>query len=287
MMAREQEQSLCGVNTDYPFYNRGRAVCRSADAREQPAVPTCRDQGWAAGSARGSGGSLLPSCPPLPENNQLVDAGASPADQRLATSSSCQGVIPPSSPGSGVEQLGQGWRPARGSRLHLGCTTIGCWVKTLHIFTSSGGADGAQSPGSALEVKFFASPDRLPELSFSSQNISSLGLQIFLLINYYASCQISIAITKRLIATMRCGTPLLQGNFLLFMLWHNTIEQSGRTTEHKFRRSPSAEEAILITAEGWQLAPNLLGASWDERRPTSLTPLTRQDRSRRLHVFIY
>lgn len=89
---------------------------------------------------------------------------------------------------------------------------------------------------------------------------------------------------------MRCGTPLLQGNFLLFMLWHNIVEQSGRTAEHKFRRSPSAEEAILITAEGWQLAPNLLGAlpsSWDECCPISLAPLTQQDRSRRLYVFIY
>lgn len=98
-------------------------------------------------------------------------------------------------------------------------------------------------------------PTPLPEPSSLAQTISSLGLQIFLLINYYASCQISIAITKRLIATMRCGTPLLQGNFLLFMLWHNVVQQSGRTTEHKFSHSPSAEEVILITAEGWQLAP--------------------------------
>lgn len=102
----------------------------------------------------------------------------------------------------------------------------------------------------------FASPCPLPEPSFLAQkNILSLGLQIFLLINYYASCQISIAITKRLIATMRCGTPLLQGNFLLFMLWHNIVSQSSRTTKHKFSPSPSAEEVILITAEGWQLAP--------------------------------
>lgn len=78
--------------------------------------------------------------------------------------------------------------------------------------------------GSTLEGKGFASPCPLPETSFLAQNnILSLGLQIFLLINYYASCQISIAITKRLIATMRCGTPLLQGNFLLFMLWHNIV----------------------------------------------------------------
>lgn len=78
--------------------------------------------------------------------------------------------------------------------------------------------------GSTLEGKGFASPCLLPETSFLAQkNILSLGLQIFLLINYYASCQISIAITKRLIATMRCGTPLLQGNFLLFMLWHNIV----------------------------------------------------------------
>lgn len=157
-----------------------------------------------------------------------------------------------------------------------------------HQGTSPAAAVGAQSP---LEVKPFASPDPSSrEPSFPAQNISSLGLQILLLINYYASCQISIAITKRLIATMRCGTPLLQGNFLLFMLWHNIAEQSGRTTEHKFRRSPSAEEAILITAEGWQLAPNLLGAlpsSRDERRPASLTPLSPRDRSRRLCVFIY
>jgi len=112
------------------------------------------------------------------------------------------------------------------------------------------GADGGRGRGRALEVKGFASPYPLPEPSFLAQNILSLGLQIFLLINYYASCQISIAITKRLIATMRCGTPLLQGNFLLFMLWHNIVQQSGRTTKHKFSHSPSAEEVILITAEG-------------------------------------
>lgn len=104
-------------------------------------------------------------------------------------------------------------------------------------------------------MKGFAPPYRLPEPSFLTEHILSLGLQIFLLINYYASCQISIAITKRLIATMRCGTPLLQGNFLLFLLWHNIGERSGRTGKHKFSQSPSAEEVILITAEGWQLAP--------------------------------
>jgi len=84
--------------------------------------------------------------------------------------------------------------------------------------------DRGQSGGNTLEGRGFASPCPLPEPPFLAQkNILSLGLQIFLLINYYASCQISIAITKRLIATMRCGTPLLQGNFLLFMLWHNIV----------------------------------------------------------------
>jgi len=49
-------------------------------------VPSCRDQGWAAGSAQGARGprGLRPSCPPLPESNELVDVGASPADQRWA-----------------------------------------------------------------------------------------------------------------------------------------------------------------------------------------------------------
>lgn len=49
-------------------------------------MPSCRDQGRAAGSARGAAGprGLRPGCSPLPESNELVDAGASPADQRRA-----------------------------------------------------------------------------------------------------------------------------------------------------------------------------------------------------------
>lgn len=49
-------------------------------------MPSCRDQGRAAGSARGAGGprGLRPGCPPLPASDELVDAGASPADQRRA-----------------------------------------------------------------------------------------------------------------------------------------------------------------------------------------------------------
>lgn len=225
-----------------------------------------------------------PSCPPLPENHQLVDAGASPADQLLATIPSAKASsIPPSSPSIPPSSPGSGWwslakvgayheapipfglqnhpllEPKHSdiTRTHLQLLLLG--LKTLWRWNPS------------------HPPTLFPEPSFPTWNISSLGLQILVLINYYASRQISIAITKRLIATMRCGTPLLQGNFLLFMLWHNIAEQSGRTAEHKFRCSPSAEEAILITAEGWQLAPNLLGAlpsSRDEVPHTSHT--TRQ-----------
>lgn len=238
--------------------------------------------GQRAPGPRGS----VPSCPPLPENSELVDAGASPADQRLATIASAKalplrpllalGLWSLAKAGAQHESPGPIWVPQP-----LGCWSQNTQTSSRHIFSKCWWGSKPRQWNSSHP------PDPHPKPSFPTQNISSLGLQIFLLINYYASCQISIAITKRLIATMRCGTPLLQGNFLLFMLWHNIAEQSGRTTEHKFRRSPSAEEAILITAEGWQLAPNLLGTPRHERGPTSLTPLTRQDRSRRLYVFIY
>lgn len=51
-----------------------------------------------------------PSCPPLPENHQLVDAGASPADQLLATIPSAKASsIPPSSPSIPPSSPGSGW----------------------------------------------------------------------------------------------------------------------------------------------------------------------------------
>lgn len=148
---------------------------------------------------------------------------------------------------------------------------------------------GAQSRGRALEVKFFASPDPLLEPSFPpAQNVSSLGLQIFLLINYYASCQISIAITKRLIATMRCGTPLLQGNFLLFMLWHNIAERSGRTAEHKFGRSPSAEEANPDHSRGLAMSSQPSGdVSFIPGRARHPSHLSHHQADPDVHVFLF
>lgn len=110
---------------------------------------------------RGPGpGGLRPSCPPSPENSELVDAGASPADQRLATIASAKALsLHP------LLALGL-WSLAKAGAQHEAPSPIwvpqplaaGAKTPRVHQSASSAGAGGAQSQGSALEVKFFASP---------------------------------------------------------------------------------------------------------------------------------